>query len=243
MKMGDGGFRQAFNVQFATTCQDQVIVGMEVVNAGSDMAQLAPMLGQVEPRLGRSPQAWLVDGGFPAHEQIEEVQPGKHRPGPDDSDAVARWRVRMASEEARDIYKQRARRRPNASTRRPATGACCACRWAACPRCVVWRACSCWRTTCYARRCSRRSSLVGGQVRLQSRRRPHERARNEPKALSKPLDREPGTNQGPRVRNSTPRAGDHVKHRQQSRQCRQPKNSQLLRPTPIRWLLCFAGRR
>ena len=40
MKMGDGGFRPAFNVQFATTCEDQVIVGMDVVNAGSDMAQL-----------------------------------------------------------------------------------------------------------------------------------------------------------------------------------------------------------
>ena len=28
MKMGDGGFRPAFNVQFATTCGEQVIVGM-----------------------------------------------------------------------------------------------------------------------------------------------------------------------------------------------------------------------
>ena len=32
MKMGDGGFRPAFNVQFATTCDSQVIVGMDVVN-------------------------------------------------------------------------------------------------------------------------------------------------------------------------------------------------------------------
>ena len=116
MKLGDGGFRPAFNVQFATTCKDQVIVGMDVVNAGSDMAQLAPM----------------VDGGFTAHEQIDavagktevyapvpeprartdeqgnEVQPDKHQPKPDDSDAVARWRVRMASEQAKEIYKQRA---------------------------------------------------------------------------------------------------------------------------------------
>ena len=36
MKMGDGGLRPAFNVQFATTCEEQVIVGMAVVNAGSD---------------------------------------------------------------------------------------------------------------------------------------------------------------------------------------------------------------
>jgi len=136
MKMGDGGFRPAFNVQFATTCEEQVIVGMAVVNAGSDMAQLAPMVEQVEQRLGQSPGEWLVDGGFPAHEQIDavagktevyapvpepkakkdakkdeqdnEVQPDKHQPKPGDSEAVARWRVRMASDEAKEIYKQRA---------------------------------------------------------------------------------------------------------------------------------------
>ncbi len=73
MKMGDGGFRPAFNVQFATTCDEQVIVGMDVVNAGSDMAQLSPMVEQVEQRLGQSPHEWLVDGGFPVHEQIAAV--------------------------------------------------------------------------------------------------------------------------------------------------------------------------
>lgn len=140
MKMGDGGFRPAFNVQFATTCEDQVIVGMEVVNAGSDMAQLAPMVEQVEQRLGKSPDEWLVDGGFPAHEQLDavasktevyapvpeprakkdakkdtnkdgldnEVRPDKHAPKPDDSEAVAQWRTRMAGDEAKGIYKQRA---------------------------------------------------------------------------------------------------------------------------------------
>ena len=136
MKMGDGGFRPAFNVQFATECEGPVIVGMDVVNAGSDMAQLAPMVEQVEQRLGRSPGEWLVDGGFPAHEQIDavagktevyapvpeprakkdtkkdepgnEVQPDKHAPKPDDSEAVAEWRARMASDEANEIYKLRA---------------------------------------------------------------------------------------------------------------------------------------
>jgi len=136
MKMADGGFRPAFNVQLATTCEDQVIVGMGVVNAGSDMAQLAPMVEQVEQRLGKSPNAWLVDGGLPAHEQIDavagktevyapvpeprakkdaskdepgnQVQPDKHAAKPDDSQAVAEWRARMASDEAKEIYKQRA---------------------------------------------------------------------------------------------------------------------------------------
>jgi transposase len=132
MKMGDGGFRPAYNVQFATECDSLLIVGMDVVNAGSDMAQLAPMLSQVEQRLGRSPGQWLVDGGFPAHEQIDAVagktelyapvpeprakqdeqgnpvEQDKHQPKPDDSAAVARWRARMAGDEAKQIYKQRA---------------------------------------------------------------------------------------------------------------------------------------
>ena len=132
MKMGDGGFRPAYNVQFATTCEEQVIVGMDVVNAGSDMAQLAPMVEQVEQRLGRSPDEWLVDGGFPAHEQIDavasktelyapvpeprakkdaqgnEVQQDKHQPKSDDSAAVAEWRQRMANAKAKEVYKQRA---------------------------------------------------------------------------------------------------------------------------------------
>jgi len=132
MKMGDGGFRPAFNVQFATDCEGQVIVGMDVVNAGSDMAQLEPMVQQVEQRVGQSPEQWLVDGGFPAHEQIDavagktevyapvpeprpkkdergnEVPQDKHEPKADDSEAVAEWRARMASDEAKEIYKQRA---------------------------------------------------------------------------------------------------------------------------------------
>jgi transposase len=132
MKMADGGFRPAANVQFATTCSEQVIVGMDVVNAGSDMAQLAAMVEQVAQRLGQSPGQWLVDGGFPSHEQLEAASPktviyapvpeprakkdgqgkavplDKHEPKPGDSPAVIEWRRRMASDEAAEIYKQRA---------------------------------------------------------------------------------------------------------------------------------------
>ena len=132
MKMGDGGFRPAFNVQFAITCEEQGNVGMAVLNIGSDMAQLSPMVEQVQQRVGRSPDEWLVDGGFPAHEQIDAVaektevyapvpEPGgkkddkgneveqdkdKHQPKAGDSEAVARWRARMDSEQAKEIYKQ-----------------------------------------------------------------------------------------------------------------------------------------
>jgi transposase len=138
MKMGDGGFRPAYNVQFATDCASQVIVGVDTVTAGSDMAQLAPMVEQVDKRLGRTPAQWLVDGGFPAHAQLDAVAPrtevyapvprpkppkpvpGKDpgddppapssqlEPKPGDSAAVAKWRQRMGSDAARETYKDRA---------------------------------------------------------------------------------------------------------------------------------------
>ncbi|MCA0244254.1 MAG: transposase, partial [Proteobacteria bacterium] len=135
MKMGDGGFRPAFNVQMATTCEDQVIVGVDVSNAGSDMAQMAPMVEQVIQRTGSTPGQWLVDGGFPAHEQIDAVhehsqgqteviapvpeprrKPGdddgapadKHQRKQGDSEPVAQWRARMADDEVKQQYKQRA---------------------------------------------------------------------------------------------------------------------------------------
>lgn len=132
MKMADGGFRPAYNTQFASDCDTQVIVGVEVSTSGSDMAQLAPMVEQVEQRLAAVPAQWLVDGGFPAHDQIDAVDPktdvyapvpeprakkddegngvgqDKHQPKPDDSPAVAKWRQRMGSDEAKELYKLRA---------------------------------------------------------------------------------------------------------------------------------------
>lgn len=135
MKMGDGGFRPAYNVQIASTCDEQVIVGVAVSNAGSDMAQMAPMVEQVIERTGCTPGQWLVDGGFPAHEQIDAVHAhtqgktqviapvpeprrnsgkegtppvDKHQRKGRDSEAVAQWRSRMAGDEAKELYKQRA---------------------------------------------------------------------------------------------------------------------------------------
>jgi transposase len=125
MKMGDGGFRPAFNVQLATATDSQVITGVEVTNSGGDQGQLAPMVQQHEERYGRVPGEALVDGGFAKKEDIETVEQGgttvyapvqkskdperdAHTPRPDDTPAVARWRQRMATDEAKAIYRQRA---------------------------------------------------------------------------------------------------------------------------------------
>ena len=127
MKMGDGGFRPAFNVQFATTADAaRVIVGVDVSNRGSDAGQSTPMIEQVEKRTGVRPTEMLVDGGYAQHESIEEATGrdvtvfapvAKPRKGdtrdpyavrPTDSEAVAAWRQRMATDEAKQTYKQRA---------------------------------------------------------------------------------------------------------------------------------------
>lgn len=39
MKTGDGGFRSADNVQFATDAKTQVIVGVDAITVGSDVAE------------------------------------------------------------------------------------------------------------------------------------------------------------------------------------------------------------
>ena len=124
MKMGDGGFRPAYNPQLATDVDSLVIVGVDVVMVGSDAAQMVPMVEQVETRCGQAPESWLVDGGYTSHEQIERASErtvvygpvpkskddkvDAHQPKPGDSGAVAAWRERMGTDEAKAIYKQRA---------------------------------------------------------------------------------------------------------------------------------------
>jgi transposase len=130
MKMGDGGYRPAYNIQYSTTCDNKVIVGVEVATIGSDQGQLPPMLDQIEERFESRPSEALVDGGFANHKDIEKVQSGegekkgskvyapvakpkkegvdRHAPHAGDSEQVAEWRQRMGTDEAKEIYKQRA---------------------------------------------------------------------------------------------------------------------------------------
>lgn len=127
MKMADGGFRPAYNVQFSTDTATQIIVGVDVIANGSDQGQLPPMIEQIHERFAHYPQQALVDGGFAKHEDIDTVSaPDKsctvyapvpkpkdatkdrYAPHPKDSAAVAAWRQRMATTAAQDIYKERA---------------------------------------------------------------------------------------------------------------------------------------
>jgi len=127
MKMADGGFRPAQNVQFATDTGSQVITGVAVINTGSDQGQMPPMTQQHQERYGKVPDETLVDGGFAKKEDIETVESpelgttvyapvqkpktpdrGPYEPRKGDSETIARWRQRMGTPEAQRIYKERA---------------------------------------------------------------------------------------------------------------------------------------
>jgi len=125
MKMADGGFRPAYNLQLATDTESQVIVGVSVTNRGTDADEAPPMLEQVIGRCGAKPDDYLIDGGLATLRSVEtlteagvtvyaptRVPRGTTRtqaePRATDTPGVAAWRARMATEEAQTIYRERA---------------------------------------------------------------------------------------------------------------------------------------
>lgn len=126
MKMGDGGYRPAYNVQLATDGGTRVIVGVDVTNSGSDRGQMPSMHEDVSKRHG-IPKKYLVDCGFATKDDITTVEgrgsavhapihgedamrakgndPHARRRG--DSDEMVTFRERMATDEAKALYQQR----------------------------------------------------------------------------------------------------------------------------------------
>src|SRR5262249_43336954 len=102
-----------------------VVVGVGVIRTGSDMGLTSPRRDQIERRFGVRPGEALADGGFAKHQDIEQAQASgttayvpvpepkdpkrdRHEPLPSDSQAIAAWRERMKTDEAKGIYKERA---------------------------------------------------------------------------------------------------------------------------------------
>ena len=127
MKMGDGGFRPAYNIQYAVAGSElggpRTIVGVQVTNIGSDMGSLTPMLEQIQERTGELPKTVLADGGHAKNEDIatarrkgvdvlvppsEKAKPlDQLRQEGADLEVIA-WRERMETPEAQQIYRARA---------------------------------------------------------------------------------------------------------------------------------------
>lgn len=124
MKMADGGFRPAYNIQLATDTDATVILAVEVSNEGTDLQGMLPLARQVESRYQRNPGEWLADGGCTSLHNVDEmdgrgckvIAPLRQRTNPErkpadirptDSEAVRQWRARMETEEAKALYKRR----------------------------------------------------------------------------------------------------------------------------------------
>ena len=123
MKMPDGGFRPAYNVELATDKASGVIVG--VTSEGTDAGQASPMEEQIVKRTGQHPRNYLMDGGFAIREDITTLEQRgvrvyapvrlprnkseqeRYQPRYGDSQEVAKWRERMSTSEAKEVYRQR----------------------------------------------------------------------------------------------------------------------------------------
>src|ERR1019366_5494671 len=64
MKMADGGFRPAYNVQFASNTQSGAVAGVAIDSNGSDMGKMAPMNEALAENYGERPRQHLADGGY-----------------------------------------------------------------------------------------------------------------------------------------------------------------------------------
>jgi hypothetical protein len=126
MKMPDGGFRPAVNVQLAVDTASRAVVGVDVVASGVDTGLLEPMREQVERRTGRHVHEHLADGGFLTLDDVDHAATAKtdlyvppkpprntdtrgseFEPRPGDSDAMLAWRQRMGSEAGQAVYRER----------------------------------------------------------------------------------------------------------------------------------------
>lgn len=126
MKMGDGGFRPAYNVQMATAGSPEggprTIVGLRVTNLGSDVGAISPMLNDVERRTGALPKTLLADGGHLKFDCLRNAEargvivlmpvppPSKDPQSPRGAyDApIAAFRALMETPEAKELYRARA---------------------------------------------------------------------------------------------------------------------------------------
>lgn len=126
MKMGDGGFRPAYNGQLNIDMDSRIIVGVDMCNEG-DSHELEPMLQQTQERYGELMNEHYMDGGYRSNKNITYAGQrdvtvyspipesynilSKKKPEdilPNDSPEVIEWKQRMSTEEAKEKYKERA---------------------------------------------------------------------------------------------------------------------------------------
>ena len=125
MKMPDGGFRPAFNVQLATAGSPEggprTIVGARVTNVGSDMGSVKPMLDDIAQRTGRLPETLLADANHASFEDIKDAAargvealvsvPKRSKNAKAQAERapeIEAWLKRMETDEAKEKFRARA---------------------------------------------------------------------------------------------------------------------------------------
>jgi transposase len=125
MKMADGGFRPAYNLQFVVAGRPEggprTIVAVEVTNQGTDAGSVGPLMQQVEQRTGQLPEHLTADANHATLEDLKGcAQKGidplisvpermqKAQQQGDHSPEIEAWRQRMETAEAQQLYKARA---------------------------------------------------------------------------------------------------------------------------------------
>jgi transposase len=123
MKMGDGGFRPAYNLQLSVAGSPmggpRTIVGLRAHNVGSDMSSVSPMLDEVERRTGTLPQKLLADANHVTLADIEDaaergvrfVAPVPERMAQSHTShapVVEAWIADMATDDAKAQFRARA---------------------------------------------------------------------------------------------------------------------------------------
>jgi transposase len=127
MKMADGGYRPAYNVQLGSDGDGRLIVSVAVTNSGSDSGQMAVMHADIGQRYDKTPDDYLVDCGFnskdditvlerrgtqvyaPIHSEQPMLERGKdpYSKQEGDSPEMVTYRQRMKTQQAKAIYQQR----------------------------------------------------------------------------------------------------------------------------------------
>ena len=127
MKMGDGGYRLAYNIQLATGMTSRVIFGVDVVTT-LDQGTSPYMMARVHNRLKTlgmvPPKSWIADAAYSAKHDVEmsektfpnclyyappktrkNIDPKKHLKR--DSKAIKKWRDLIGTAQVKILYKLR----------------------------------------------------------------------------------------------------------------------------------------
>jgi transposase len=127
MKMANGGFSPAYNVQYASDSKTRMVISVSVTNDGTDGNQMEPMHRRVHANYRKVPKTILVDSAYATRDGVTAVErsgtevvstipkarviqnnggdPHQKRRG--DTPEFTRFRERMAQAEYQQKYKER----------------------------------------------------------------------------------------------------------------------------------------